>query len=186
MLTAAQGDPRAPSLRILLLARSAGEWWQQLQDSSPDKVIDLIAGHLPIKLGAVAGRSGQNAVFAEAMIAFAALRGIPCPNAVLRLADTAAVGVRVGGAGRGVLQRAGGGLVGDRTGQRGRQDGLVCPSRPQTLSATCPWTAGNSRTHWDLTGRRPAKRNSPRGRENPGHGLFRWWWQVLSKTDGHR
>jgi len=48
----------------------------------------------------------------------------------------------------------------------------VPPSRPRTPSAICPWTAGNSRTRRDTTGRHPAKRNSPRGRENPGHGLF--------------
>jgi hypothetical protein len=48
----------------------------------------------------------------------------------------------------------------------------VPPSRPGTPSAICPCTAGNSRTHRDTAGHRPAKSNSPRGRENPGHGLF--------------
>jgi hypothetical protein len=65
----------------LLLARSAGEWWQQLADSCPDEISDLIAGQEPVTLGAVGGGSGQGAVFAEALAAFAALRGIPCPDA---------------------------------------------------------------------------------------------------------
>jgi hypothetical protein len=52
------------------------------------------------------------------------------------------------------------------------EPGPVPPSRPRTLSAICPWTAGNSRTHRDTAGCRPAKRNSPRVRKIAGHGLF--------------
>jgi tetratricopeptide (TPR) repeat protein len=91
MLAAAVSDPGGPSLRILLLARSAGEWWRQLQDSCPDEVSDLIAGQDPVTLGPVARRTGQGAVFAEALAAFARLRGIPCPAAGPGLADSDAV-----------------------------------------------------------------------------------------------
>jgi hypothetical protein len=90
MLAAAAGDPGGPALRVLLLARSAGEWWQQLQDSCPDQVSDLLPD-APVTLGPVAGSTGQGEVFAEALAAFAALRGIPCPDAGLRPTDADAV-----------------------------------------------------------------------------------------------
>ena len=44
--------------------------------------------------------------------------------------------------------------------------------RTRTLSAICPCTAGNSRTHMDTAGPRRAVDNSPRDQENPAHGLF--------------
>jgi hypothetical protein len=90
MLTAAAGGAGGPALRVLLLARSAGEWWQQLQDSCPDQVSDLLPD-APVTLGPVAGSTGQGEVFAEALAAFAALRGIPCPDARLRPEDAEAV-----------------------------------------------------------------------------------------------
>ena len=87
-VAAAQGGAR---LRILLLARSAGEWWQRLLDGLPDDVSDLAVGHAPVMLGPVAATPDQAAVFAEALAAFAELRGIPCPDARPWAADPDAV-----------------------------------------------------------------------------------------------
>lgn len=88
---AAAGDG-GPCLRVLLLARSVGEWWQQLQDACTDDAAgDLIADVRPVTLGPVADRAAQGAVFAEALEVFAALRGIPCPDAAPGLTDPDAV-----------------------------------------------------------------------------------------------
>ena len=89
MLTAAAA-PGGPVVRVLLLARSAGEWWQQLQRSCPEQVSDLLPG-APVTLGPVAAPASQGEVFAEALTTFAALRGIPCPDARLRPGDADAV-----------------------------------------------------------------------------------------------
>ncbi|HEY1621737.1 MAG TPA: tetratricopeptide repeat protein [Streptosporangiaceae bacterium] len=72
-----------PAVRVLLLARSAGEWWQRLCDGSPDEVSDLLAGAGPVVLGPVSGGAGEEAVFGEAVKAFAAVRGVACPEVVL-------------------------------------------------------------------------------------------------------
>ena len=45
-------------------------------------------------------------------------------------------------------------------------------SGSRTLSAICPCTAGNSRTHRDTAGPHSPESNSPRGRESPAHGPF--------------
>jgi hypothetical protein len=90
MLTAAAAGTGGPALRVLLLARSAGEWWQQLQDSCPDQVGDLLPD-APVVLGPVTARDSQGEVFAEALAAFAARRGVPCPDVRLRPADAEAV-----------------------------------------------------------------------------------------------
>jgi tetratricopeptide (TPR) repeat protein len=91
IIAAAAADEGGPAVRIVLLARSAGEWWQQLLDSTPDQAGDLLAAADPVTLGPVAARSDQQAVFAEALAAFASLREIACPDVRLRLADPDAV-----------------------------------------------------------------------------------------------
>lgn len=91
MLNAAASDLRGPKHRILLLARSAGEWWQRLQDSCPDSVIELIAASAPMTLGPVVGTPSQHEVYAEALSAFANLRRIPCPDIVLHPTDSEAI-----------------------------------------------------------------------------------------------
>jgi tetratricopeptide (TPR) repeat protein len=91
MLAAAAHDVGGPNLRILLLARSTGEWWQQLQDKSPYEVSELIAAFKPITLGPVTDAASQQDVFAEALSAFAGLREISCPPAHPRLAGQSAV-----------------------------------------------------------------------------------------------
>jgi tetratricopeptide (TPR) repeat protein len=91
MLAAAASATTGPNLRILLLARSAGEWWQQLLDTSSYAVSELIAASEPITLGPVSNASNQQDVFTEALAAFADLRGIPRPDVQLRLADHDAV-----------------------------------------------------------------------------------------------
>ena len=91
MLAVAASELGGTNLRILMLARSAGEWWQQLQDGSPYKLSELLAASKPLTLGPVTDAASQQQVFAEALSAFASLRGIPCPDAQLQLADQNAV-----------------------------------------------------------------------------------------------
>ncbi len=91
LLAAAGRTGDGPALRVLLLARSAGEWWQRLADSCPDEVSDLITGAGPVVLGPVAAGAGQEEVFAEALAAFADRLGVPCPAAGLRAAGRDAV-----------------------------------------------------------------------------------------------
>jgi tetratricopeptide (TPR) repeat protein len=90
-MLAAAADTDGPSLRVLLLARSAGEWWQRLLDGLPDNVGDLAARHPPLVLGPVASHSDRDELFAEALIAFAELRGVACPEASPARLDSNAV-----------------------------------------------------------------------------------------------
>jgi hypothetical protein len=60
MLAASAAWEGGPCLRVLLLARSTGEWRRQLQDTCTDDAAgDLIAEVASITLGPVAGRAGQ-------------------------------------------------------------------------------------------------------------------------------
>jgi hypothetical protein len=60
LAAAAAGEGGRPCLRVLLLARSTGEWWRQLQDTCTDDAAgDLIAEVASITMGPVAGRAGQ-------------------------------------------------------------------------------------------------------------------------------
>ena len=74
-------------LRVLLLARSAGEWWQQLIDGSAYEVSEALAAIQPIALGPLPDDTGQARVFRQALSAFAAKLQLPCPNAELTVAD---------------------------------------------------------------------------------------------------
>ena len=65
-------DTPGPAVRVLLLARSAGEWWQQLISESAALLSDILAAISPMTLGALAGPSGQQEVFRHALAAFAA------------------------------------------------------------------------------------------------------------------
>jgi hypothetical protein len=74
--------PRA-KVRVLLLARSVGEWWQQLAAGSATVVSETLAAITPLTLGPLTGPSGQDAVYRQALQAFAAELGASCPDTSL-------------------------------------------------------------------------------------------------------
>ena len=80
-----------PDIRVLLIARSAGEWWQQLINSSDYQLSEQLAAVQPITLGPVSEASRQPEVFDAALAAFAGALRLPCPDAKPRLADPGAV-----------------------------------------------------------------------------------------------
>ena len=69
----------SPELRILLLARSAGEWWQHLMDNSSYQLSEILADVQPIRLGPVSESFRQRDVFNAALRAFADRLGVACP-----------------------------------------------------------------------------------------------------------
>jgi hypothetical protein len=82
-------------MRVLLLARSAGEWWQLLISESAARLSDTLAAISPMTLGALAGPSGQQEVFRHALAAFAGKLGTKCPDARLPPVGTDAVALVV-------------------------------------------------------------------------------------------
>jgi hypothetical protein len=64
-------DSHGPDLRVLLLARSAGEWWQQLKANAEEPAAGLMEAALPVPLGAVSTAGGPQEIFADALTAFA-------------------------------------------------------------------------------------------------------------------
>ena len=82
----AAGDG-GPDLRVLLLARSAGEWWQQLAASVEERAAVLLEAALPLPLGPVRAAGGPQEVFADALAAFARRLGVARPDATLALAE---------------------------------------------------------------------------------------------------
>jgi tetratricopeptide (TPR) repeat protein len=75
-----------PVTRIVLLARSAGEWWQNLAASTGDQVARLL-DEPPVFLGPLPSPSGQAEVFSDAVTAFAARLPSARPPATLVLED---------------------------------------------------------------------------------------------------
>jgi tetratricopeptide (TPR) repeat protein len=76
-----------PDLRVLLLARSAGEWWRQLLADAEKRTAALLEAALPVTLGPVPAAGGPHEVFAEALTAFARRLGVARPDARLVLAE---------------------------------------------------------------------------------------------------
>jgi tetratricopeptide (TPR) repeat protein len=76
-------DVPGPSIRVLLLARSAGEWWRLLISESAADLSDALAAISPMVLGPLADPSGQQEVFRHALAAFAAKLETECPDARL-------------------------------------------------------------------------------------------------------
>ncbi len=76
-----------PRMRLLLLARSPGEWWQQLIRGSEYSASELLAAIHPITLGPASDQSRQPEVFRQALAAFAGKLGLTCPDATMQLAD---------------------------------------------------------------------------------------------------
>jgi hypothetical protein len=77
----------APDLRVVLLARSAGEWWQQLLASAEEQTAALLEAHEVINLGPVHAAGGMQEVFDDAVTAFAQKLRIGRPDAKLVLSD---------------------------------------------------------------------------------------------------
>ena len=80
-LTAAPlpGEPSS-LVRVLLLARSAGEWWDQLVSGCSTRLGEDLAAMSPLALGAVAEPTRQRELFEQAVAAFAARLGRPRPS----------------------------------------------------------------------------------------------------------
>jgi tetratricopeptide (TPR) repeat protein len=79
LLAAAGGDGAGPKVRVLLLARSAGEWWEQLIAGSGSALSETLAAVSPLTLGSLRGPGGPDEVFRHAVAAFAAALGAGCP-----------------------------------------------------------------------------------------------------------
>ena len=64
---------------MLLLARSAGEWWQQLVTECQAATSEMLAAMTPRVLGPLTGQACQEAVFQDALITFAEKLNTGCP-----------------------------------------------------------------------------------------------------------
>jgi hypothetical protein len=78
-------------LRVVLLARSAGEWWHELISGASNQLGDLLAAARPVRLGPVTDESVQRGMFNAAVAEFAARLGVTRPAVELTLADPDAV-----------------------------------------------------------------------------------------------
>jgi tetratricopeptide (TPR) repeat protein len=70
LLAAVFANQSGPLVRVLLLARSTGEWWQRLINSTGERVARLLT-QPPILLGPISVDGGPSALFDEALTAFA-------------------------------------------------------------------------------------------------------------------
>ena len=84
-------DRDGPDLRVLLLARSAGEWWQQLLASVEYRSATLAEAAIPVMLGPVPAAGRARELFDDALAAFAEKLGEERPEAQLMLDDPAPV-----------------------------------------------------------------------------------------------
>ena len=80
-------DEDGPELRVVLLARSGGEWWQQLLASAEEVTAALLEASAPVRLGPVHAAGGMQEVFDHAVTAFARKVGVDRPDAGLALSD---------------------------------------------------------------------------------------------------
>jgi tetratricopeptide (TPR) repeat protein len=87
LANAAALDRDGPDLRVLLLARSAGEWWQQLAASAEEPAAALLEAAAPLTLGPLPAPGGPHEVFDEALKVFARRLGVSTPAVRLGLAD---------------------------------------------------------------------------------------------------
>jgi tetratricopeptide (TPR) repeat protein len=81
MIAQVTAEDSGPATRVLLLARSAGEWWQQLITESDARASDALAAVVPMALGPLTGPAGQEGVFQQAIVAFASELETDCPSA---------------------------------------------------------------------------------------------------------
>ena len=89
LLAEAAAAEDCPDLRVLLLARSGGEWWRQLLDGADYRLSQVLEDTEPLPLGPLAG--GQQGLFDDAVAAFADRLGVARPQARLMLDDPDAV-----------------------------------------------------------------------------------------------
>ncbi len=87
MLDDVAADQDGPDLRAVLLARSAGEWWQQLLTGAEGPTAALLEAHTPVTLGPVRVAGGPQELFDDAVAAFAHKLGVSRPDVRLVLAD---------------------------------------------------------------------------------------------------
>ena len=80
-------DEDGPKLRVILLARSAGEWWQQQRANAEELTAALLEASAPVRLGPVQAAGGPQEVFDHAVTAFAQNLGVVRPDARLALSD---------------------------------------------------------------------------------------------------
>ena len=70
-LLAVLADGQAgPNIRILILARSAGDWWETLVSGSEGRLSETLAAGRVISLGALSAPSDQHEVYRQALTAF--------------------------------------------------------------------------------------------------------------------
>jgi tetratricopeptide (TPR) repeat protein len=81
-------DEDGPKLRVVLMARSAGEWWQQLLASAEELTATLLEASALVALGPVHAAGGPQEVFDDAVTAFAQELGVERPDAKLALSDS--------------------------------------------------------------------------------------------------
>src|SRR5271166_3894844 len=87
LLNEVAADYDGPNLRMILLARSAGEWWEELQYSAEEQAAELLTAYPPITLGPVRAEGGRGEVFGDALTAFARKLGVARPDVRLNLTD---------------------------------------------------------------------------------------------------
>ena len=88
MLNDLEAAQDGPDLRVLLLARSAGEWWQQLLASAERRATSLLEAQAPMTLGPVTAAGGPQEIFDDAVTAFAQKIGVSRPDTTLTLTET--------------------------------------------------------------------------------------------------
>lgn len=86
MLSDIAVDAVGPDVRVVLLARGSGEWWQRLVSGSAERVARLLAMP-PLLLGPIAVEGGPDALFAEALTVFADKLKVVRPDVRLGLTD---------------------------------------------------------------------------------------------------
>ena len=70
-------------MRVLLLARSLGEWWDRLAEDSAPAVAQLLSAADPIRLGAPVEDVPDQDLAASALPYFAAKLGVAVPSGVV-------------------------------------------------------------------------------------------------------
>ena len=87
LLNDVASDQDGPDMRVVLLARTDGEWWHRLKGGAENSAGELLANALHVRLGPVTEKSDRDKLFDRALAAFAEKLGIPKPDARLALAD---------------------------------------------------------------------------------------------------
>ena len=87
LLDDVSADRDGPDLRVLLLARSAGEWWQRLLANAEEQTAALLEASTLVALGPVRAAGGPQEVFDDAVTAFVQKLGTGRPDVRLALSD---------------------------------------------------------------------------------------------------